>query len=276
MQEKKVKIIKASITLFAEKGFHVTSVQEIVDQANVAKGSFYNYFTSKNDLIRAIYDYYYAVLGEAMVEKNVQTDCPRESFKSQLAVFFDFFLKHKPLIKMIMREQVPIEQDMDGFITEIKQQNYDWLQQNVKSMYDDEIDPYLLDILVMIDGILQGYTNWLMVDEDSIDVEKLPEFILRRLDEMCEQMIKNQERTPIKRTPDFMEDQTIIITKIRQKVLSKMTKYQSKVLKALDALDKEIHKDEVEPIVLDSLLMNLEQYNELRSEVKQLRQKLNV
>ena len=47
---KKEALLAASFKLFTEKGFKDTSIQEIVDQAGVGKGTFYVYFKDKYDL----------------------------------------------------------------------------------------------------------------------------------------------------------------------------------------------------------------------------------
>ena len=49
-EEKERKLLDASYTLFTEKGFKNTSIQEIVDKAGVAKGTFYLYFKDKYDI----------------------------------------------------------------------------------------------------------------------------------------------------------------------------------------------------------------------------------
>ena len=49
------RILAAAVRLFAAKGFDGTSVQEIVDAAEVTKGALYHYFESKNDLLYEIY-----------------------------------------------------------------------------------------------------------------------------------------------------------------------------------------------------------------------------
>lgn len=46
----------AAVSLFAERGFANTSVQQIVERAGVTKGAMYHYFTSKDDLLFAIYE----------------------------------------------------------------------------------------------------------------------------------------------------------------------------------------------------------------------------
>jgi TetR/AcrR family transcriptional regulator, cholesterol catabolism regulator len=44
-------LIDSALTLFGEKGFRATSVQEIVLAAGVTKGAFYHHFASKEDLL---------------------------------------------------------------------------------------------------------------------------------------------------------------------------------------------------------------------------------
>jgi len=50
------KLLKAAINLFHEFGYNGTSVQDIVSVARVPKGSFYNYFKSKEALAIAASD----------------------------------------------------------------------------------------------------------------------------------------------------------------------------------------------------------------------------
>lgn len=56
MKTKKEKIIDTAIQLFAEKGFHNTSISKIAEAAGVSKGLMYNYFDSKDELFKHIFD----------------------------------------------------------------------------------------------------------------------------------------------------------------------------------------------------------------------------
>ncbi|QIZ67158.1 TetR/AcrR family transcriptional regulator [Geobacillus subterraneus] len=51
----KEKIMAASIELFEQNGFSETSIQDIVDALGVTKGTFYYYFTSKEELLMDIH-----------------------------------------------------------------------------------------------------------------------------------------------------------------------------------------------------------------------------
>lgn len=54
----KTELIQASISLFVEKGFSATSIQDIVDRVGVTKGSFYYHFKSKEALLMHIQSSY--------------------------------------------------------------------------------------------------------------------------------------------------------------------------------------------------------------------------
>lgn len=49
-------VLKAALDLFATQGYATTSVQQIVKAAGVTKGAMYHYFTSKDDLLFAVYE----------------------------------------------------------------------------------------------------------------------------------------------------------------------------------------------------------------------------
>ncbi|SFB11903.1 transcriptional regulator, TetR family [Lentibacillus halodurans] len=51
-------ITQQAIVLFGKKGFSETSIQDIVDALDVTKGTFYYYFTSKEQLLKEIHHEY--------------------------------------------------------------------------------------------------------------------------------------------------------------------------------------------------------------------------
>ena len=49
-EEKKLAILKAALECFSQKGYHATSVDDVVNYTNLSKGSIYNYFSSKEEM----------------------------------------------------------------------------------------------------------------------------------------------------------------------------------------------------------------------------------
>jgi TetR/AcrR family transcriptional repressor of nem operon len=57
-------ILKVGLDIILTKGFNGTGVEAILKQANVPKGSFYNFFSSKEEFGLAIIDKYVTEIGE--------------------------------------------------------------------------------------------------------------------------------------------------------------------------------------------------------------------
>jgi len=56
--EVRTKLLQTGLRLFGENGFNGTGIKEIVDEVGVPKGSFYNYFKSKEDYTVEIIQFY--------------------------------------------------------------------------------------------------------------------------------------------------------------------------------------------------------------------------
>ncbi len=71
-EDKKLLIIQAGLKALYRKGYNATGVKEITDAAGIPKGSFYNYFSSKEDF--AIAAMHYFTERELVVMQEILTD----------------------------------------------------------------------------------------------------------------------------------------------------------------------------------------------------------
>ena len=62
--EKKEAIIKASYTLFCERGYYKTNTAEIAKMAGVSTGIVYSYFQDKKDILVEVVKLYISRLGK--------------------------------------------------------------------------------------------------------------------------------------------------------------------------------------------------------------------
>jgi TetR/AcrR family transcriptional repressor of nem operon len=86
------RILETGAEIIHLKGFHHTGIQEILNTAGVPKGSFYNYFKSKEDFGLQVIDYYVdffsMISGEILDEKTLS---PLAKIDKLLKWFIDFF-----------------------------------------------------------------------------------------------------------------------------------------------------------------------------------------
>jgi len=56
-QQRRLEILKAALTIFVQKGYHNTTLDEVAQLAEFGKGTLYNYFQNKEDLFYAILEH---------------------------------------------------------------------------------------------------------------------------------------------------------------------------------------------------------------------------
>jgi AcrR family transcriptional regulator len=63
-EQREADILEAAVYLFGEEGFHAVSTRKIAARAGISEGTLFNYFSSKNELMRAILERIYQELVE--------------------------------------------------------------------------------------------------------------------------------------------------------------------------------------------------------------------
>src|SRR5262245_49625762 len=78
------RLFRAALGLFAQKGFAETTVEDITNAADVGKGTFFNYFPSKEHILLAFSDMQIGKL-QAAVEEAQHSDEPMQNFLRNLS-----------------------------------------------------------------------------------------------------------------------------------------------------------------------------------------------
>lgn len=88
-------IVQAGLDIVLSRGFNATGVEAILKQANIPKGSFYNFFSSKEEFGLAIIDKYIADRNELFSPIISDESVPpleriKKSFEMLTAIFEDY------------------------------------------------------------------------------------------------------------------------------------------------------------------------------------------
>ncbi|PWK25145.1 TetR family transcriptional regulator [Arcicella aurantiaca] len=82
--DKKDAIFKAMLELISKHGFHSSPMSEVAKQADVAAGTIYHYFKSKDELICALY----VKLKQKNIENLFKNDDTAKPFKDRFRSFY--------------------------------------------------------------------------------------------------------------------------------------------------------------------------------------------
>jgi AcrR family transcriptional regulator len=111
-------ILKASLHLFAEKGFHGTSMRDIAREADITEGLIYHYFASKRDLFRAIIEEHsFLPLLRTLPDLAGQLD-----LRALLIVlargFFDVLRQNTELTRLLLQEVQVFPEEKEAFFAD--------------------------------------------------------------------------------------------------------------------------------------------------------------
>lgn len=105
--QKRKHIIQCAVKVFSAKGYHGTTVKDVVDEADISVGTFYFYFKNKEDLFAEMHAevsvVFFNMLCSAFLQLDSQIDA---GFSKAIAYFLKIIDANRPLAKIILIEAV--------------------------------------------------------------------------------------------------------------------------------------------------------------------------
>ncbi|OGW36901.1 MAG: hypothetical protein A2Y97_05210 [Nitrospirae bacterium RBG_13_39_12] len=100
--EKRKIILNAALKTFVKRGYPETRVSEIAAEANVAEGTLYNYFQSKEDLLLALFDEKWGGIIDDIRKKISRLDDPNKKLKVMFSLVVRLFKKDRHLAEIFL------------------------------------------------------------------------------------------------------------------------------------------------------------------------------
>jgi TetR/AcrR family fatty acid metabolism transcriptional regulator len=102
--DKRRLILDAAVRVFARQGFYTCRVSDIADEAGVAYGLVYHYFSSKDEILDTLFVERWDLMLAAIAEADAAHENPREKLRA-IASFILESYRHDPnLMKVIIVE----------------------------------------------------------------------------------------------------------------------------------------------------------------------------
>ena len=102
--DKRRLILDAAVRVFARQGFHTCRVADIADEARVAYGLVYHYFSSKEEILDTLFSERWGLMLEAIAEADGEHASPRQKLHAIAAFIVDSYRYDPDLMKVIIVE----------------------------------------------------------------------------------------------------------------------------------------------------------------------------
>ncbi|UGB28880.1 TetR/AcrR family transcriptional regulator [Metabacillus sp. B2-18] len=195
MNERKIRVIKKAHQLFIEKGFQATSIQDILEFSNISKGTFYNYFSSKNELLIAIFSSIYKRIEEERSSLLIGKDpADLEIFIDQVKLHMEINRKNN-LLKLLEEVTFIKDEELNQAIKKGQWLTIRWTYKRFIELYGKEKQPFLLDCAIMFLGILQQNMRYYsLAYESNRDYDFVVRYSVQRMKSIVDEVSERQEQ----------------------------------------------------------------------------------
>lgn len=194
MNNRKRKVLESSMQLFIEKGIQNTSIQDIINHAGISKGTFYNYFNSKNECLLAILEQtrYEASLrrNEVLVGRN-ENDVDVLTEQIAILMYVNQEKNIFSLFEAVFRAQ---DRELKKIIAQNRIYEIGWLSGRFVDVYGEEIRPYAFECAVLFYGMLHHLMMaWGDAHSMSYDPLKMAKSVVQNIEVIIKDKVKRKE-----------------------------------------------------------------------------------
>jgi TetR/AcrR family transcriptional regulator, fatty acid metabolism regulator protein len=102
--DKRRLLLDAAVRVFARKGFHAARVGDIAEEAGVAHGLLYHYFSSKDEVLATIFRETWTDLLDAVDDVEQSDGGAREQLRQVSAILLRSWRRNPDLVRVLVRE----------------------------------------------------------------------------------------------------------------------------------------------------------------------------
>ncbi|WP_042456943.1 TetR/AcrR family transcriptional regulator [Neobacillus dielmonensis] len=195
MNDRKQHVIKMAKQLFIDKGYQATSIQDILEYSGISKGTFYNYFTSKNELLMAIIKSSISEREKSRDDLLVgQAPSDIETFIKQV----EFQLKlnrNTGLLALFEEVMVTNDADLKHYMERNQLNNIRWIHSRFLELFGDKAQPYLYDCAIMFLGILRENIKFNQItNQTNVNISRVVRYSVKRIENIVKDVIESEDQ----------------------------------------------------------------------------------
>ena len=103
-EEKRRLILDAAVRVFARKGYHTCRVGDIAEEAGVAHGLLYHYFSSKEEVLETVFRDTWTEVLDAFTAVEASGEPSREQLRRVAAILLRAWRRNPDLVRVLVRE----------------------------------------------------------------------------------------------------------------------------------------------------------------------------
>jgi AcrR family transcriptional regulator len=168
-ERRREELLAAATRIFAKKGYRAASVSDVIKAAGVARGTFYLYFRSKQDILFAVIDdlreQQKIFINQLSRQEAQLTDAdPRELARRGFMSWLRFYDQRRDALRILLREANLIDAALEHKRAEVRGGVVEYLSKRIRRLqgegvYQEKLSPEVVShfLIGMVDEIALSY-----------------------------------------------------------------------------------------------------------------------
>lgn len=171
----KRKLLKAARSAFSQKGFDLTRIDDITELADVGKGTFYNYFETKEEIIQELVAGLLKDLNKSLKENCHDITDLTELLDSIIATHIKFFSTRWEDFVLFFQGRTDLTLQKDNWAIEKPFINYlGQIERLISPVMHQKMPQNLLRrIACAVAGLVSGYYSFAVISSNDDDVDEV-------------------------------------------------------------------------------------------------------
>ncbi len=119
--ERREQILDTALAVFAERGYHVGSMNDVAEAAGVTKPVLYQHFSSKRELFVELLRETGTRLQTRIAKATAEASSPREQIEMGFDAYFDFVGKNTDAFRILFGSGAQRDPEFASFAQEVEQ-----------------------------------------------------------------------------------------------------------------------------------------------------------
>jgi AcrR family transcriptional regulator len=174
---RQTQIMEIALRLFSQKGYHATSIDDIIGEAGIVKGTFYLHFESKHNLLESIIDNNLRMLFESIKLLDISMPKPVSEVKEFYIQISRGLMQNEDMrlfVKVFLRDAFGLDQKLLDKINVFFHQLVVIISDYIaKAQADGRVVKYINPLVIsysIIGSVKEVLFHWAVLDE-KLDID---------------------------------------------------------------------------------------------------------
>jgi AcrR family transcriptional regulator len=169
--ERRAQIKRIALELFAERGYHGTQISDLIEGAQIARGTFYLYFRNKREIFDELLDDLLRTIDGCIrgIEVGEGAEPVHDQMRGNLTRVLETVAANRAIARILLRAAVGLDPDVDRKVDDFHRQVTNRISEGISEGMEKGIvrpcDPHVVGVAIL--GMIKEVVYQYLVASDG-------------------------------------------------------------------------------------------------------------